>query len=61
MKLFYSIIISLFVTFSLHSQSWVDGMFDQSKNFYQTQNEFNNYWENKTIEKGKISSLNFIS
>ena len=28
-------------------------MFDQSKDFYQTQNEFNNYWENRTIEKGK--------
>ena len=37
----------------LFSQSWIDLMQDPSNNFYDTQKEFNDYWENKTIEKGK--------
>ena len=52
MRVIYFIII-LFICNHSKSQPWVEGMFDQSKNFYQTQSEFNSYWENKTIEKGK--------
>ena len=37
----------------LFSQSWIDLMQDPSNNFYDTQKEFEDYWENKTIEKGK--------
>ena len=37
----------------LFSQSWVDDMQNPNNNFYDIQKEFNDYWENKTIEKGK--------
>ena len=37
----------------LYSQAWVDMMLDPSVNFYETQQEFENYWQNKSIEKGK--------
>jgi hypothetical protein len=37
----------------LFSQSWIDLMQDPSNNFYDTQKEFEDFWENKTIEKGK--------
>ena len=37
----------------LFSQSWVEKMQDPTQNFYDIQREFNDYWENKTIEKGK--------
>ena len=36
-----------------YSQSWVDKMQDPNNNFYDTQKEFEEFWENKTIEKGK--------
>ena len=34
-------------------QNWVDMMQDPNVNFYETQRAFNNFWENKDIEKGK--------
>ena len=37
---------------SLVCQEWVDKMQDANNNFY-TQNAFDSYWENRTIEKGK--------
>jgi hypothetical protein len=37
----------------LFSQSWIDLMQDPSNNFYDTQKEFEDFCENKTIEKGK--------
>jgi hypothetical protein len=37
----------------LFSQSWIDLMQEPSNNFYDTQKEFEDFWQNKTIEKGK--------
>lgn len=38
---------------SLFSQNWVEGMLDPNENFYETQKNFEEYWKDKTIEKGK--------
>ena len=35
------------------SQVWIDKMQDPNNNFYDTQREFEEYWNNKAIEKGK--------
>ena len=48
---FLSFILPLFL-FSQNS-NWVDLMQDPNSNFYETQTAFNNFWEGKTIEKGK--------
>ena len=49
--------ISLFLFFLMnvaaHAQSWVNKMHDTTENFYSIQQEFNNYWQNKTYERGK--------
>ena len=37
----------------LYSQAWVDMMLDPSVNFYETQQEFENYWQNKSIENNQ--------
>ncbi|GAB5556100.1 MAG: hypothetical protein SchgKO_03130 [Schleiferiaceae bacterium] len=37
----------------LFAQNWVEGMFDPNENFYTTQAEFEKYWADKEIEKGK--------
>ena len=37
----------------IHSQNWIDLMNDPNSNFYDIQKEFNNYWVDKSIEKGK--------
>jgi len=47
------LLISLLFPFLSFSQSWIDMMQDPSNNFYDTQKEFEDYWRNKTIEKGK--------
>ena len=47
------ILILLLVPQFLFAQNWIDKMQDPSQNFYEVQKEFNDYWENKTIEKGK--------
>jgi len=47
------ILIFLLVPQFLFSQNWIDKMQNPSQNFYDVQKEFNSYWENKTIEKGK--------
>jgi PKD repeat protein len=46
---------ALFVLLSqfLVAQTYVDMMQDPSANFYDIQREFNNYWENRPIRKGK--------
>ena len=41
------------IPFLTLSQNWVDMMQDPNNNFYQTQNAFNDFWEGRTIEKGK--------
>jgi len=46
-------LIFLLVPQFLFAQNWIDKMQDPSQNFYEVQKEFNDYWENKTIEKGK--------
>ena len=46
------LVLLLFPTF-LFSQIWIDKMQDPNNNFYDTQREFENYWEDRTIEKGK--------
>ena len=47
-----TIFFLLFPAF-LAAQSWIDKMQDPTHNFYDTQNDFEEFWENKTIEKGK--------
>jgi len=47
------LLIFLIVPQFLFAQSWIDRMQDPTENFYEVQEEFNSYWENKTIEKGK--------
>ena len=37
----------------ISGQDWIDKMQDPNQNFYDVQRDFNDYWENKTIEKGK--------
>ncbi len=54
MKYFFSLIITLFlIDNSLNAQEYVQLMETHSANFYDIQNSFNNYWDNKTYEKGK--------
>ena len=49
-KIIYFLLI---LPFSLFCQEWVDKMQDANNNFYDIQNAFDSYWENRTIEKGK--------
>jgi len=37
----------------MNAQHWVDVMQDPSKNFYEIQDAFNDYWQDKEYEKGK--------
>jgi PKD repeat protein len=56
MKLSYKlvlIILCFFAQLNLNAQVWVDKMQDSTENFYSIQQEFNNYWQNKTYERGK--------
>ncbi|MEC9208825.1 MAG: PKD domain-containing protein [Bacteroidota bacterium] len=47
------ILLFLFFPTFIYSQSWIENMQDPNNNFYDTQKEFEDYWENRTIEKGK--------
>ena len=38
---------------TLYSQDWIDKMQNPNINFYETQQDFEEYWRNKPIEKGK--------
>lgn len=56
MKMFrnlLAIIVCLLLSASVNGQVWVDMMQDDKTNFYDIQREFNSYWENKELEKGK--------
>ena len=46
--IFFSII-----QYNISAQVWVDKKEDPTQNFYSIQQEFNNYWQNKTYERGK--------
>ena len=48
----FTILFILIPSFII-AQNWVDQMQDPDNNFYDTQKTFNDFWENKTIEKGK--------
>lgn len=53
-----SIFAGIFMIFTLSAQTepqadWVQMMQDPDANFYQTQQAFEAYWENKEVEKGK--------
>ena len=47
------LLIFLLLPTFIYSQTWIDKIQDPNNNFYDTQKDFENYWENKTIEKGK--------
>ena len=52
--LFFSLLILfLFTAPFLAAQNWVDQMEDPNVNFYTIKNSFEQYWQNKTMEKGK--------
>lgn len=55
MKSIYKTILFFFflAQFNIQAQTWVDKMQDSTQNFYSIQQEFNNYWQNKTYERGK--------
>ncbi|MES2566045.1 MAG: T9SS type A sorting domain-containing protein [Bacteroidota bacterium] len=55
MKLFFRFLpfLLLIMQFTSHAQSWVNKMQDSSENFYTIQQDFNNYWQNRTYERGK--------
>ena len=46
-------ILFILIQCNLSAQTWVDKMQDSTQNFYSIQQEFNNYWQNKTYERGK--------
>jgi PKD repeat protein len=46
-------ILAFFLTNNLMSQQWVELFQNDTANFYTIQQSFNNYWNNKPIEKGK--------
>ena len=37
---------------SLDAQEWVEGMQDHRINFYQVQQDFEDFWKGKTVERG---------
>ncbi len=47
------LIISCLSFTNSFSQQWVEMMRDPNANFYETQAAFNQYWQGKTIQKGK--------
>ena len=47
------ILLLFFLPFMMFGQEWINKMQDPSNNFYDIQAEFNQYWEDKTVEKGK--------
>lgn len=49
----WGIAIALFLQLSVNAQDWAEIMEDNSANFYQAQQSFNDYWKNRPIEKGK--------
>lgn len=52
-KLCLLVVLSIAIFGNAFSQLWVEMMMDPNANFYDTQAEFNSYWANKTVEKGK--------
>lgn len=54
MKNYFKLIPVLFLLqLNSYAQTWVSKMQDSTQNFYSIQQEFNNYWQNKTYERGK--------
>ncbi len=55
MKLFVRILFIgfTFLSYSVFSQEWANKLNDPKANFYDVQQEFNQYWKDKTPEKGK--------
>ncbi|MFH1320502.1 MAG: T9SS type A sorting domain-containing protein [Bacteroidota bacterium] len=51
-KLFITILFIIFF-YPLSAQKWVEMMQDGAVNFYDTQKEFNEYYKDRTYEKGK--------
>ena len=47
------LIFLLIIPQLLLAQQWTEDLQNPNKNFYEIQEEFNEYWENKTYEKGK--------
>lgn len=47
------IVTLVFISYSFHAQQWVEKMRNPNENFYSIQQEFNNYWQGKTYERGK--------
>ena len=47
-----------FLSNSIFAQSeWVNGMFSPENNFFVTQDNFESFWDEKTIEKGDQNAL----
>ena len=50
------ILFFILLPFLLLSQTWVENMLDPNVNFYETQNTFNEFWDNKTVEKERVGN-----
>lgn len=44
---------SLFLPALLPAQSWIEGMQEPERNFFDVQADFNAYWEGRAVERGK--------
>jgi PKD repeat protein len=53
MKKLFTLFLSSFLLLSFHAQTWVEMMQNPNANFYETKQAFEEYWQNRTIEKGK--------
>jgi photosystem II stability/assembly factor-like uncharacterized protein len=53
MKKLLLFIVSVFAISSVNAQLWMKDINTENQNFYDIKNAFNNYWNGKTIEKGK--------
>jgi len=49
----FFLFLLLAVTFRVQAQPWMNAVKKQDANFYEIQKAFNDYWANKTPEKGK--------
>ena len=52
-KFFKLALIFFLINSNAYAQNWVDKLHDTTQNFYSIQQEFHNYWQNKTYERGK--------
>ena len=53
----FSLICLSTITYSFAQKNWAQDIHNEEKSFYEIQEAFENYWENKIIEKGKEADI----